>query len=158
MFFNKHFELLFQISFSFTTVSLFTAMNKHRHYSILPCDSFFFFTISATSDGCATIYCGWQPSSSSRSRKPQSTPTVSIPAFSPVSISVFVSPRYRHSSCFIPSSRQMANAPSGAGFFGVPPARRAPHQNILSQRMSQYSQLPAHAACSKGQPHVHPSL
>lgn len=41
MFFNKHFELLFQISFSFTTVSLFTAMNKHRHYSILPCDSFF---------------------------------------------------------------------------------------------------------------------
>ena len=26
MFFNKHFELLFQISFSFTTVSLFTAM------------------------------------------------------------------------------------------------------------------------------------
>ena len=55
MFFNKHFELLFQISFSFTTVSLFTAMNKHRHYSILPCDSFFFFTISATSDGAFAI-------------------------------------------------------------------------------------------------------
>ena len=69
MFFNKHFELLFQISFSFTTVSLFTAMNKHRHYSILPCDSFFFFTISATSDGCATIYCAYRTAAGCRQKE-----------------------------------------------------------------------------------------
>ncbi len=115
-------------------------MNKHRHYSILPCDSFFFFTISATSDGCATNIL--------RMAAFQLFPVTEAPehadrvhsGIQPVSISVFVSPD-TDSSCFIPSSRQMANAPSGAGFSAFPPARRAPHQNILSQRMSQYSQL-----------------
>lgn len=104
------------------------------------------------SQGLSIRYAGAKAASSSRPRNPHRTPTVSIPAFLPVSISVLVSPKYRQFSGATPISFAASRAPLGSGFFGILPALRPPCQRRPFRTHTPRSSRPGHGACWRPQP------